>query len=91
MVGLIRHKIPSSQPISRFISCYITKPIFGTRIAEAEAAGSDWTIWIVIALYILNPFSKAESSGVSNDNQGAIYNSCEDGTTSSATESESNS
>jgi len=72
MVGLIRHKIPSSQPISRFISCYITKPIFGTRIAEA--AGSDSTIWIVIALYILNPFSKAESSGVSNDNQGAIYN-----------------
>jgi len=88
MVGLIRGRIPSSQSISRFISFYVTKPIFGIRIAEAE--GSDLRLWFVIALHILIVFSKAESSGVSNDNQGTSYNGLRVRLISSVMEAESN-
>tara|TARA_B100000768_G_scaffold14540_1_gene13692 strand:- start:226 stop:558 length:333 start_codon:yes stop_codon:yes gene_type:complete len=80
MVGLIRYRIPSSQTISRFISPYITKPLFGTRIAEAE--GTDSTIWLIIAVYMLH-------SSCSNDNQSTSYNSLGAGTTPLVMEAES--
>jgi len=93
MVGLIRYRILSSQTISRFTSPYITKPLFGTRIAEAEgtdveAEGTSLTIWGVIAAYILHSFLSAHYSRVSDDNQDIICDSLEGGTSSSAMTSE---
>ena len=93
-VGLLSYVIRLLQSTSRFFSCYITKPIFGTRIAESEGPG--WAFWFGITFLILNVFSKAESfftpqpSGGSNGDQDLNGNSSEARTISLVTESESN-
>ena len=93
-VGLLSYVISLLQSTSRFFSCYIAKPIFGTRIAESEGPG--WAFWFGITFLILNVFSNAESfltpqpSGGNNGDQDLNGNSSEARIISLVTESESN-